>query len=143
LRRLSLVLYSIPLSYDFPKCLSQLGPWKSHGLWKTPEKLEELQKGDGKRGKARPKLALAGAVVLAMGIFLIYFVVDVRNFDPASQIGFAATIAGGLMLLFSMIRRNQLRVAKGMDVVRDVFKDQCQCCKCQNCGRNHNHWTHD
>lgn len=25
----------------------------------------------------------------------------------------------------------------------DENMDDCNCCKCNNCGLNHNHWTHD
>jgi uncharacterized membrane protein HdeD (DUF308 family) len=98
---------------------------------------------DGRKGRARPKLAIIGAISLATGILLINFVADVRSSDPASWIGVITLIAGVFMLLFSMSKRNQLRFARGIDTVKEMFKAPCQCCKCQNCGRNHNHWTHD
>lgn len=98
---------------------------------------------NNRKGRARPKLALAGAILLAVGILLIFYVADVRNFDSITGIGGICILAGTLMLIFSMSRRNQKRFVKGIDTAREAFKDQCQCCKCQNCGRNHNHWTHD
>lgn len=98
---------------------------------------------DNKRGRARPKLALAGAIVLAIGILIIFYVADVRNFDTASMIGAIFVPAGVLMLLLSMSKRNQIRFVRVIDSIRKAFRDNCQCCKCQNCGRNHNHWVHD
>ena len=93
-------------------------------------------------GGARPKLALVGAIVLASGILLIMYGANIRNWDVGGW-GFPIVMAGTMMLLFSLSRRNQIRLSKGLGKTANVFKDQCQCCKCQNCGRNHNHWTHD
>lgn len=101
------------------------------------------RKHNERKDRARPKLALIGAITLTIGILLIFYVADVRNFDYATMIGGVSILAGTLMLLLSLSKRNQIRLAKGMDKVGEAFKDQCQCCKCQNCGRNHNHWTHD
>ena len=97
---------------------------------------------DGKKGKASPKLALAGAIVLAIGILLINYWVGIRNIDYAMWSIFLVT-AGVVMLLLSMNRRQKRAYAKGVEHLRKAFEDDCQCCKCQNCGRSHNHWTHD
>lgn len=101
------------------------------------------RRNDGRRGRARPRLALAGAATLATGILLIFYVADVRSFDHATLIGVLAVFAGAIMLPLSLNRKNQKRFVKGMDMAGDLFKERCQCCKCQNCGRDHNHWTHD
>lgn len=93
-------------------------------------------------GRARPKLALAGAIVLAAGILLINYFVGIRNMDYAMGSAFLVT-AGVVMLFFSLKKGHQIRLSRGMDRAAKAFKDPCQCCKCQNCGRNHNHWTHD
>ncbi len=98
---------------------------------------------DEREGKSRPKLALVGSIVLAIGILLIVYVADIRNLDIFTTIGFVAVLAGTLMLLLSLSKKNQIRLAKGIDRIRKAFRDSCQCCKCQNCGKNHNHWTHD
>lgn len=87
--------------------------------------------------------------MLAIGALLIHYVgvpalYKEGNFDnPGLIAGFVGTVAGVVMLLFSLSKRNQIRVVKGMDAVKKSFEDDSQCCKCQNCGRNHNHWTHD
>ena len=103
-----------------------------------------------RKGGSRPKLAIIGAISLAIGILLIHYVgvptiYSEGKFDdnPALIAGFFGVVGGVLMLLFSLSKRNQIRVGKGMDVARKIFEDDCQCCKCQNCGQNHNHWTHD
>ena len=93
-------------------------------------------------GRARPKLALAGAIVLAIGILLIMYWVDIGNMNFALGSAFLVS-AGVVMMFFSLKKSHQIRLSRGMDKAAKAFKDQCQCCKCQNCGRNHNHWTHD
>ena len=105
---------------------------------------------NNKKGKARPKLAIVGAISLAIGILLIHYVgvptlYSEGKFDdnPALIVGSLGVVGGVLMLLFSLSKRNQIRVTKGIDATRKVFEDDCQCCKCTNCGANHNHWTHD
>lgn len=101
------------------------------------------------KGRARPKLTLIGIILLVIGSLLVYYVgiplaQSSRNMDnPYLAAGMAGMVAGMLMILFSLSKRNQNRVSKGMSVVGKAFEEKCQCCKCQNCGRNHNHWTHD
>lgn len=104
---------------------------------------------DRRKGKARPKLAIAGAISLAIGALLIHYigVPTLRSEDDMNNLGLIGELIGVMagtgMLLFSLSKRNQIRFAKGMDRVSEAFKDNCNCCKCTNCGRNHKHWTHD
>ena len=30
-----------------------------------------------------------------------------------------------------------------VDILKALGTENCMCCKCQNCDRSHNHWTHD
>jgi len=103
-----------------------------------------------RKGGSRPKLAIAGAIALVIGILLTHYVgvptiYNEGKFDdnPALIAGFLGIVGGVIMLLLSLSKRNQKRVASGMEVVGKAFEDDCQCCKCTNCGRDHNHWTHD
>lgn len=102
-----------------------------------------------RKGRARPKLAVIGAISLIIGILLIHYVgvpelrADRMSDNPALIAGFFGVVGGVLMLLLSLSKRNQIRVGKGMDAAKKAFEDDCMCCKCQNCDRNHNHWTHD
>lgn len=100
--------------------------------------------------KAKPKLAIVGAVSLAIGILLIHYVgvptiYSEGKFDdnPALLAGMVGIVAGVVMLLLSLSRRNQRRFSKGMETMGKAFEPDCNCCKCTNCDRNHNHWTHD
>ena len=102
-----------------------------------------------KKGGARPKLTLIGIICLVVGALLIHYVgvpelrADVNSDNPALLAGILGLMGGTIMILFSLSKRNQGRVVKGMDAAREVLRDDCMCCKCQNCDRNHNHWTHD
>ena len=62
--------------------------------------------------------------------------------NPALLARLISLMVGTMMILFSLSKRNQIRVSKGMDATRKTFEYDCMCCKCQNCDRNHNHWTH-
>ncbi len=101
------------------------------------------------KGSARPKLAIAGAISLVVGALLIHYygvplLMSNRTADnPLLIAGMIGVLVGALMLFFSLSKRNQRRFAKGIDDTRKAFADSCQCCKCQNCGRSHNHWVHD
>jgi len=107
------------------------------------------KRNDYRKGRARPKLAIAGAISLAIGILLVHYVgvptlYNEGNFDNVGLIGgFIGASSGVVMLLLSLSKRNQIRFVKGMDRVSEAFKDNCNCCKCTNCGKNHNHWAHD
>jgi len=97
---------------------------------------------NGRKGKARPKLALAGGIVFAIGALSVMYGVNIRNLDIGLGSAFVVSI-GTLMMLFSLSKRNQSRFRKGVKITSKIFQDPCHCCKCTNCGLNHNHWTHD
>jgi hypothetical protein len=106
------------------------------------------------RGGARPKLAIIGGPLVVIGV-LIIFNTDIPSLHNASDstgaiillAGFIGLVAGLLLLAFSLSKRNQIRLSKGINKTYDIAKDlntpKCMCCKCQNCDRRHNHWTHD
>ena len=102
-----------------------------------------------RKGVARPKLAIIGAISLIIGILLVHYVgvpelrADRMSDNPAWIAGFLGIVIGVVMLGLSLSKRNQYRLSKGMDAVGKAFESDCMCCKCQNCDRNHNHWTHD
>ncbi|RDJ31124.1 MAG: hypothetical protein DWQ18_03940 [Crenarchaeota archaeon] len=98
---------------------------------------------DYRKGRAKPKLAVIGAIVLGIGILVMLYGSSFVDFEKRMLIGVATIPTGVIMLLLSMRKKDQIRFAKGMERASDVFKDDCQCCKCQNCGRDHNHWVHD
>jgi len=101
-----------------------------------------------RKGRARPKLAVVGAISLVIGILLVHYVgvpelrADRMSDNPALIAGFLGIVAGVVMLGLSLSKRNQIRLSNGMDAVGKAFEPDCNCCRCTNCDRNHNHWTH-
>jgi len=70
------------------------------------------------------KIRLLGLVVVLVGIVILAL-----NKDTHSQtfiISFALIVIGMVMI-----------------AGKRIFEKSCNCCKCTNCGLNHNHWTHD
>ena len=58
-------------------------------------------------------------------------------------------ILGGLFLLFSPNKKGQDKISRGIDKIGGGIgnalaksMESCKCCRCTNCGRDHNHWTH-
>ncbi|BDQ30435.1 hypothetical protein [Nitrosopumilus zosterae] len=103
-----------------------------------------------RKGDARPKLAIIGAISLAIGILLVHYVgipaiYSEGKFDdnPALIVGMVGIVSGVVMLLLSLNKKRQGQLAGGMEAVGKAFEPDCNCCKCTNCDRNHNHWTHD
>jgi len=96
------------------------------------------------KGKARPKLALVGALLLVGSISVMMFANKPINWNVTIG-ALLVVIAGTLMLLFSMSKRDQIRFVRGLDKIEKgvklMTKEDCQCCGHQNCGSNHNHWT--
>lgn len=96
------------------------------------------------KGKARPKLALIGALLLAGSFLVMMFGNKPINWNVTIG-ALLVCITGTLMLLFSMSKRDQIRFVRTLDKIEKgikvITKDECQCCGHQNCGSNHNHWT--
>lgn len=101
-----------------------------------------------KKGGARPKLTLIGIICLVVGALLIHYVgvpelrADRMSDNPALLAGIISLMAGTMMIILSLSKRNQRRFSKGMDAVGDAMKPSCNCCQCTNCDLRHNHWTH-
>ena len=85
-----------------------------------------------KRKKMSPKtiVRIIGAIVLMVGfLFGIKIEQGSADFQENLLIFFGLIIVGFVMIV-------QLRGLKILGT------PNCQCCDCQNCGRDHNHWTH-
>jgi uncharacterized membrane protein YedE/YeeE len=89
--------------------------------------------------KTKSIIRIIGVFVL-LSSFLITFGINSKTFPiPALYyaLSFGLMIAGIAMIF-------QGRFLKGMKKVgKDLDRGICNCCKCTNCDRNHNHWTHD
>lgn len=83
------------------------------------------------KGRARPKLTLIGIISLVVGSLLVYYVgiplaQSSKNMDnPYLAAGIVGMVAGMLMILFSLSKRNQSRVSKGINAVGKAFKEKC------------------
>ncbi|GEM_PF-3109915 len=95
---------------------------------------ERERRDNRRKGKSPPKLILVGAIVLLITSLLALYGMKTGNSDIGIT-GIAGTIVGLVILFFSLSKRKRKFIANVLD--------PCQCCKCTNCGRNHNHWTHD
>ena len=101
----------------------------------------------------RFKMRVGGLISLVVGFILIQYmaVPAIRTGNTVESIallaGIILLIAGPIILLLSLNKRNQQKVGKGLDLlggaIREAAKSNCMCCKCTNCDRYHNHWTHD
>jgi hypothetical protein len=85
-----------------------------------------------KKRKLKTTIRLVGMIVVIIGFLVGLY--DLKNQDsPAHQQYFLISI-GLIVIGMAMILQGGLK---------KIFKTPCQCCKCTNCGRDHNHWTHD
>lgn len=96
---------------------------------------------------------MIGVFVLCIGYFSIgYFSIgySVENRlieEPIFLVGGVVGIGGvmgigGVLILTSFSKNTQRKIFHGLEFIKKMFEDDCQCCKCQNCGLNHNHYTH-
>ena len=101
----------------------------------------------------RFKMRVGGLISLVVGLILIQYMAApaIRTGNTVEGIallsGMVLFIAGLLTLFLSLNKRNRIKVGKGIDAVagtiNEITTSNCMCCKCQNCDRYHNHWTHD
>jgi len=86
--------------------------------------------GPRKKISIKTKIRIVGVIILMTG-FLFGTKIEQGSVDFQQNllIFFGLMIVGVVMII-------QL---KGL---KNLATPNCQCCDCQNCGRNHNHWTH-
>ena len=104
-----------------------------------------------KKDGFHPKRAISGAILLAIAIGAVLYVPAgniLGNFVLLGAI-MAMCIAGTLLLLFSPNRKGQDKISRGIGKVGGGIGNALaksmeggKCCRCTNCGRDHNHWTH-
>ena len=93
---------------------------------------------DGYRKKIKLKttVRLVGVLFVMIGFLVSFY--DLKNPNSAfHQQYFLITIG---FIVIGMIMILQKKVLEGL---KNMGKETCHCCKCTNCGRDHNHWTHD
>lgn len=89
-----------------------------------------------KKRKLKTTIRLFGVIVLIIGFMIALY--DLKNPDLATHQQYFLFSIGFIVIGMAMILQRRLLVG-----LKNMAKERCQCCKCTNCGRNHNHWTHD
>jgi len=77
-------------------------------------------------------------IVRIIGIFVLsvaFLVIHYTNVDNT------ASRQQGMLIFFGLIIIGFVMIVQ-LKGLKNLAKSNCQCCDCQNCDRNHNHWTH-
>ncbi|MBS3925132.1 MAG: hypothetical protein KGZ34_00340 [Nitrosarchaeum sp.] len=85
-----------------------------------------------KKIKLKTKIQFVGIILVAIGFIISLY--DLKY--PNSQT--LPVVIGLIVIGMAMILQKKL-----WDGLKNMAKEHCNCCMCTNCGRNHNHWTHD
>lgn len=90
-----------------------------------------------KKMNFKTKIRIIGVILMALAFVVAYVDDNTKRDLPTHQTYFVIMI----VLIISgmaMILQKKLWIA-----LKNLNKSVCKCCKCQNCGQNHNHWVHD
>lgn len=90
-----------------------------------------------KKMNFKTKIRIVGVIVMALA-FVVAYVDDNTKRDLATHQKYFAIMIIMIIAGMAMILQRKLLIG-----LKNISKPNCQCCKCQNCGRNHNHWVHD
>lgn len=104
--------------------------------WRSRDRVE------GKKRNVRLIVAIIGSVVVFIGFVFALHGTNTTNIDTV-LIGFSLVMVGFLIAFYSLKKKDRKGFVDKVDSIGKIFKEPCHCCKCTNCDRNHNHWTHD
>ena len=85
----------------------------------------------------KTKIRLAGVAVVIVG-FMIALYDDSKKPELAVHQQLFLISIGMIIIGMAMVLQRKL-----LEGLKNASKPRCNCCKCTNCGRGHNHWTHD
>lgn len=85
-----------------------------------------------KKIKLKTKIQCVGIILVAIGFIISLY--DLKYPTPQTL----PIVIGLIVIGMIMIGQKKL-----LDGLKNMAKEPCNCCMCTNCGRNHNHWTHD
>ena len=85
----------------------------------------------------KTKIRVAGVILMALA-FVVAYIDDNTKRDLSTHQTYFAVMTVMIIAGMAMILQRKLLIG-----LKNMSKSNCQCCKCQNCGRNHNHWVHD
>ena len=106
------------------------------GFGRRNKKRNNRDDGYRKKRKLKTTIRLCGVIVVMIGFIIALY--DLKNPDSAAHQQYFLISIGLIVIGMAMILQRKLA-----DGLKNMSKERCQCCKCTNCGRNHNHWTHD
>ena len=93
-----------------------------------------------KKGKLKTQIRLLGVGIAIIGFLVSLYDLQNNNLAAHQQ---NMIISVGLVVI-GMIMILQKKLLIGLkNTVSNMNTPRCNCCKCTNCYRNHNHWTHD
>jgi len=87
-------------------------------------------------------------LIRIIGIFVFMTGWMIMLLSAFYKIGFGtqnqSILISFVIIIIGVAMIAQRRFLPGLaKVAKDITKENCQCCKCTNCGLRHNHWTHD
>lgn len=85
-----------------------------------------------KKTKLKTKIQYVGIILVIIGFAISIY--DLKYPTPQTL----PYVIG--LIVIGMIMIGQKKLLNGL---KNMAKESCNCCMCTNCGRNHNHWTHD
>ncbi len=77
---------------------------------------------------------MAGLIIILIGMLIAIFDAGIQRTEIGTY-WLPVVLLGVAVIVFSLKKSTKRKIANVLD--------PCQCCKCTNCGRNHNHWVHD
>lgn len=84
-----------------------------------------------KKMKLKAKVMLLGVIFVMAGFLVGIYADSEKNLNRANHQQYFAISIGLIIIGMAMILQKKL------------LEKRCNCCKCTNCDRGHDHWTHD
>ena len=89
-----------------------------------------------KKIKLKTTVRLVGVIFVIIGFMVSLY--DLKNPNSALHQQYFLISIG--LIVIGMVMILQRKFVEGL---KNMGKKPCHCCKCTNCDRNHDHWTHD
>ena len=93
-----------------------------------------------KKMKTKTLIRIIGAFLMINAFLVLLY--GANNKDFGNQLVYPLLTFGLFIIGLAMIMQRKFLVMM-KNIGKDLNKGRCNCCKCTNCSRNHNHWTHD
>src|SRR3972149_2200368 len=90
-----------------------------------------------KKMKTKTLIRIIGAFLMINAFLVLLY--GANNKDFGNQLVYPLLTFGLFIIGLAMIMQRKFLVMM-KNVGKDLNKGRCNCCKCTNCSRNHNHW---